>query len=58
MKNLTLRWGFTKNQYLGRNCLKRGAWTVCQFKGEAGKKEGGDFEGEGVDTSMYTMEYF
>ena len=22
-----------KKQYIGRNCLKRGAWTVCRFKG-------------------------
>ena len=24
--------GFTKNQYIGGNCLKR-CWTVCRFKG-------------------------
>ena len=24
---------FTKNQYIGGNCLKRQAWTVCRFKG-------------------------
>ena len=31
-KNLI--WAFTKNQYIGWNCLKRGeAWTVCRFKG-------------------------
>ena len=30
-----------KNQYRGEDCLKRGAWTVCQFKeGGLGKKEG------------------
>ena len=22
-----------KNQYVGGNCLKMGAWTVCRFKG-------------------------
>ena len=22
-----------KNQYIGGNCLKRGTWTVCRFKG-------------------------
>ena len=28
------------------DCLKRGTWTVCQFKGGLGKKEGGGvFEG-------------
>ena len=30
------------------DCLKRGAWTVCRFQGELGKKEGGD-------TPMHTM---
>ena len=34
-----------KNQYRGEDCLKRGAWTVCQFKegggGGLGKKGGG-----------------
>ena len=29
-----------KKQYIGRNCLKSGAWTVCRFKGGGlGKKE-------------------
>ena len=29
--------GFTKNQYKGRgDCLKRGASTVCRFKGGGG----------------------
>ena len=37
-----------KNQYRGGDCLKRGAWTVCRFKGGFGKKEGGGvFEGGG-----------
>ena len=39
---------------------KREAWTVCRFKEKrvegVGKKEGdGVFQGEGVDTPMYTM---
>ena len=37
---------------------KKGAWTVCRFKGGLGKKEGdGIFEGGGggVDTPMHTM---
>ena len=37
-----------KNNIEGRlgDCLKRGAWTVCRFKGGLGKKEGvGVFEG-------------
>ena len=25
--------GHKKKQYIGRNCLKRGTWTVCRFKG-------------------------
>ena len=24
--------GHKKKQYVGGNCLKRGAWTVCRFK--------------------------
>ena len=54
--------GVRKNQYIG-GCLKRGAWTVCRFKGE-GEGEGawqerrvGFFlrEIRGVDTPMDTM---
>ena len=44
LKNPTLREeGFTKNQYRGGDCLKKGAWTVCQFKGGGGlgKNKGG-----------------
>ena len=38
--------GLTKNQYIGRNCLKSGAWIVCKFKGSLGKRRGGGaFEG-------------
>ena len=33
LKNPTFRRGFTKNQYRGGDCLKKGAWTVCRFKG-------------------------
>ena len=32
--------GVTKNHYRGGDCLKRDTLTVCQFKGEPGKKEG------------------
>ena len=51
---------FTKKQCIGENCLKRGAWTVCRFKGGGGregawqKRGGGVFEG--VDTPMHTMD--
>ena len=34
-----------KTWYIG-GCLKKGAWTVCRFKGGLGKKDGGGvFEG-------------
>ena len=39
---------FTKNQYVGGNCLKRGrgAWAVCRFKGDGGGGAGlGEKEG-------------
>ena len=26
-----------KKQYIGGNCLKRGAWAVCRFKGGGGQ---------------------
>ena len=39
----------------GGGWLKRGAWIVCRFKRGLGKKEGGVFEGGGVDTPMHTM---
>ena len=39
--------GFTKNQYRGRDCLKRGRTsTVCKFKEGLGKEEEGVFKGE------------
>ena len=51
--------GFTKNQYIGGNCLKGGAWTVCRFKGvELGEKRGMVFVRVGVDTPMHTMNDF
>ena len=34
--------------------LQGGAWAVCRFKGELGKKEGVVFL-RGVDTQMHTM---
>ena len=39
-----------KNQHRGGDCLKRGACTVCQFKGTWQERGGG-----GVDTPMHTM---
>ena len=43
-----------KNQYRGRDCLKRGTWTVCQFKGSLATKMEGVFL-RGVDTPMHTI---
>ena len=31
---------FTKNQYIGGNCQKSGAWTVFRLKGGLKKKRG------------------
>ena len=47
-----------KNRYRGGDYLKRGAWTVCRFKGELGKKEGVVFLRGEVDTPMHTMIIF
>ena len=47
-----------KNQYRGGDFLKRGSWTVCQFKGCLARKRGVFFFGGGeggVDTPMHTM---
>ena len=38
LKNPIFKWRLTKNQYIGRNCLKSGAWAVCRFKGGLVKK--------------------
>ena len=41
LKNLVFREGVTKKHYRRGDYLKRrGAWTVCVFKGGLGKKEG------------------
>ena len=40
LKNLIFSGGFIKKQYIGGNCLKRRAWTVCKFKGGLLKKRG------------------
>ena len=54
LKNPTFKWGFTKNQCKGGNCLKRWAWTVCKFKGGTWQERGGGAL-MGVDTLMHTM---
>ena len=46
---------FTKNQYIGGNCLKSGGggggegggWTVCRFKRGLAERRGEGFEGRG-----------
>ena len=40
LKDPTFRRGFAKNQYREGDCLKRGVWTVCQFKGGLARKRG------------------
>ena len=37
-----------KNQYIRKNCLKRGIWIVAFYKGRLDEKKG-------VDNPMYTM---
>ena len=45
-----------KNNIEGKDCLKRGgAWTVCRFKGELGKKKGEWCFWGVVDSPMHTM---
>ena len=56
LKDPTFRRGFAKNQYREGDCLKRGVWTVCQFKGGLARKRGWYFSGrEEVDAPMHTM---
>ena len=43
--------GVTEKQYRGGNYLKRGAWTICRFKGGLARKKGAGI----VDTPMHTM---
>ena len=57
LKNPIFRGRFTKNEYIGKNCRKRGALKVCGFKGGLVKKRWVVFlsgKGGGVDTSMHT----
>ena len=35
--------GPKKKQYVGGNCLKSGAWTICRFKEGVWQKQGNDF---------------
>ena len=56
-KNSDLLGGFTKNQYIGRNCLKGGLRQYVDLRGGRGliKSRGGMFLRGKVDTSMHTM---
>ena len=44
-----------QKQYIGGNCLKREAWTVCRFKGSLVKKRGWIFLGGRWGAPMHTM---
>ena len=50
-------WGrVSRNQYIGENCLKRGALTVADLTGTWQKRRTGYFwEGGRVDTPMHTI---
>ena len=45
----------TKNHYIGGDCLKRGACTVCRFTGGLEKKEGGGGVLGGWVIPQYTL---
>ena len=47
-----------KNNIAGRDCLKRGAWTVCRFKGGLGKNEGGGVFEEGLIPQCALWEWY
>ena len=49
--------GFTKNQYIRGNCLKREAWTVFRFKSGLGKKEGVFLRGLIPQYTLYSKEF-
>ena len=55
MKNFNI-WGFTKNQYKGGSCLKKGGGLgqFADLRGRLGKKEGVVFL-RGVDTPVHTI---
>ena len=45
--------GVMKNQYIGGDCLKMRAWTVCWFKGGFARKRGWCFWGGGWYTNAH-----
>ena len=46
-----------KHQYIGRDCLKRGDWTVCWFKESLQKRDSGVFEAGGWYSNAH-YDYF
>ena len=46
--------GSSRKTNIEGHCLKLGHWTVCRFKGELGKKEGGGVF-RGGNTPMHTI---
>ena len=46
-----------KHQYIGRDCLKRGNWTVCWFKESLQKRDSGVFEAGGWYSNAH-YDYF
>ena len=52
-------WEFTDPTFKGglqKTNIQGGAWTVSQFKGGLGKKEGvGVFDRDGVNTPIHTV---
>ena len=47
--------GVMKNQYRGGSYLKRGAWTICRFKGAWQEREVGVFDGGWYPNAHYGL---
>ena len=54
LKSLVFKEGFTKSQYIGGNCLKRGGLDSLQILRGLGAQEGVFLKG-GVDTPTLTI---
>ena len=57
LKNPPFRGGGSRKFNIERELPKKGAWTVCRFKGGRAWQErgGSDFKEGNVDTPMHTM---
>ena len=55
LKNPSFRGGFTKKQYIGGDCLKRGLGQFADLRG-AWQERGGWYFWGGRDTPMHTMD--